>query len=146
MKIITCLSQQYYLCLLLFFHFCLTLFCGESMVPLCIAFLLKKEGFPGGSVLKNLPANAGDVGSIPGLGRFPWVGNGYPLQYSCLENSTDRGAWLAAFHGVEKSWTWLSDWAVTHAYKKCSGLLKIMKEEDRLFLTGHTNFGYYFFE
>ena len=49
-------------------------------------------GFPGGSVIKNLPANAGDVGSIPELGRSPGVGNGNPLQYSCLENCMDRGA------------------------------------------------------
>ena len=50
-------------------------------------------GFPGGSVIKNLPANAGDagdLGSIPGLERSPGVGNGNPLQYFCLENSTDR--------------------------------------------------------
>ena len=49
--------------------------------------------FPGVSVVKNLPANAGDAGSISGLGRSPGEGNGYPLQYSCLENSMDRGAW-----------------------------------------------------
>ena len=52
-------------------------------------------GFPGGAVVKNLPANAGDVGDaslIPGLGRFPGGGNGNQLQYSCLENPTDRGA------------------------------------------------------
>ena len=47
-------------------------------------------GFPGVTVLKNLPANEGNIGSIPGLGRFPGVGNGNPLQYSCLENSMDR--------------------------------------------------------
>ena len=60
-------------------------------------------GFPGGSVVKHLPANAGDagdVGSIPGLGRSPGVGNGKPPQYSCLENSMDRGAWQATVHGV----------------------------------------------
>ena len=50
-------------------------------------------GFPGGSVIKNLPTNAGDVGSIPELGRSPGEGNGSPLQYSCLQNPTDRGAW-----------------------------------------------------
>ena len=50
-------------------------------------------GFPGSSVVKNLPANTGDVGSIPGLGRFPGKGNGNPLQYSCLGNVMDRGAW-----------------------------------------------------
>ena len=49
--------------------------------------------FPDGSVVKNLPANAGDVGSIPRSGRFPGEGNSTPLQYSCLENPTDRGAW-----------------------------------------------------
>ena len=49
--------------------------------------------FPGGSVVKNLPANAGDPGSIPGPGRSPGEGNDNPLQYSCLENSMDRGAW-----------------------------------------------------
>ena len=60
------------------------------------------RGFPGGSVVKNLPAIAGDMGSIPGLGRSLGGGNGNPLQYSCLENPTDRGAWKATFHGVER--------------------------------------------
>ena len=67
-----------------------------------------KQGFPGGPVLKNLPANAGDTGdagSIPGLGRSLGVENGNPLQYSCLENFMDRGAWWAMIHGVTKSWT-----------------------------------------
>ena len=62
-------------------------------------------GFPGGSVTKNLPANAGDAGgagSIPGSGRSPGVENGNPLQYSCLENPMDRGAWWAVVHGVTK--------------------------------------------
>ena len=63
---------------------------------------LKDRGFPDGSVVKNLPANAGDAGSIPGLGRSPGVGNGNPLQYSCLENPMDRGAWQAAVHRVTK--------------------------------------------
>ena len=52
-------------------------------------------GFPGGSVVKNPPANVGDVGSSPGSGRSPGEGNGNPLQYSCLENARDRGAWWA---------------------------------------------------
>ena len=56
-------------------------------------------GFPGGSVVKNQPANAGDVGLIPG------EGNGSPLRYSCLGNPTDRGAWWAAVHAVTMSWT-----------------------------------------
>ena len=61
------------------------------------------RGFPGGSVVKNPPANARDMGSIPEMGRSPAVGNGNPLQYSCLENSMDRGAWQAKVHGVAKS-------------------------------------------
>ena len=63
-------------------------------------------GFHGDSVVKNLPGNAGDARDsclITGLGRSPGVGNGYPLQYSCLENSIDRGAWRALVHGVTKS-------------------------------------------
>ena len=60
-------------------------------------------------VVKSLPANAGDAGSIPGSGRFPGEGNDYLLQYSCLENSMDRGAWKAIVHGVAKSQTLLSD-------------------------------------
>ena len=59
-------------------------------------------------VVKNLPANAGDIrdtGLIPGLGRSPGKGNGNPLQYSCQENPMDRGAWWATVHGVAKSWT-----------------------------------------
>ena len=52
---------------------------------------------------KNLPTSAGDAGSISGLGRFPGEGNGNPLEYSCLENSMDRGAWRATVHEVEKS-------------------------------------------
>ena len=65
-------------------------------------------GFPDGSVVKNLPASAGDVRdvvSISGLGRSPGEGNGNLLQYSWLENPMDRGAWRAIVHGVEKSWT-----------------------------------------
>ena len=63
------------------------------------------EGFPGGSVVKNLPANAGDVGLIPGSGRSVGGGNDNPLQYSCLGNPMDRGAWRAIVHGVTKSQT-----------------------------------------
>ena len=57
-------------------------------------------GFPGGSDSKESAYNAGDLGSIPGWGRWPGEGNGNPLQYSCLENSTDRGAWWATVHRV----------------------------------------------
>ena len=61
--------------------------------------------FPGGWNGKESSCNAGNVGSIPGLGRSFGKGNGYPLQYSCLENLTDRGAWWATVHGVAKSQT-----------------------------------------
>ena len=59
-------------------------------------------GFPSGSVVKNLPATAGDAGSIPGSGRSLGRGNGNPLQYSCLGDPMDRGAWWATAHGVAK--------------------------------------------
>ena len=61
------------------------------------------QGFPGGTVLENPPANAGDSGLIPGSGRFPEKGNGNPFQYSCLGNPMDRGAWQATVHGIAKS-------------------------------------------
>ena len=63
-------------------------------------------GFPGGTGVKNLPANTGntgDAGLILGMGRFPRVGNGNPCQYSCLENSMDRGAWWATVHATAES-------------------------------------------
>ena len=59
-------------------------------------------GFPGGSVGKKSACNAGDLGSVPGSGRSPGEGNGYPLQYSCLENPMNREAWRATVHGVAK--------------------------------------------
>ena len=65
--------------------------------------------FPGGSDIKESPCNATDPGLIPGSGSSPEEGNGYPLQYPCLENSMDRGAWWATVHGVAKSQTRLRD-------------------------------------
>ena len=59
----------------------------------------------GGAVVKNLPANAGHLGSIPEWGRSPGGGNGNPLQYSCLENPMDSGAWQARVHRVKKNQT-----------------------------------------
>ena len=70
---------------------------------------LSALGFSGGSEGKESACSVGDPGSIPGWGRSPGEGNGNPLQYSCLENSMDRGAWQATVHGVAKSWTWLSN-------------------------------------
>ena len=69
---------------------------------------LEMWGFPGDSMVKNLPVNIGDVeylSLIPGSGRSLGEGNGNPLQYSCLENPVDRGAWQATVHGVTKSGT-----------------------------------------
>ena len=57
-------------------------------------------GFPGGSEVKASACNPGDIGSTPGSGRSPGEGNGNPLQYSCLENPMDGGAWQATVHGV----------------------------------------------
>ena len=62
-------------------------------------------GFPGSSDSKASAYNVGDLGSIPGSGRSPGEGNGNPLQYSCLENPMDQGAWWATVHGVTKNWT-----------------------------------------
>ena len=65
--------------------------------------------FTGGSDGKESACTVGDLGSIPGLGSSPGEGNGYPLQYSCLGNSMDRGTWRATVHGATKSQTQLSD-------------------------------------
>ena len=62
--------------------------------------ILDGIGFPGGSMLKSPPANVGEMSSTPGLGRSPGGGKGNPLQYSCLENLMDRGAWCIIVHGV----------------------------------------------
>ena len=71
--------------------------------------MIQSQGFPGGSDGKASARNAEGPGSIPGSGRSPGEGNGNPLQYSCLENSMDGGAWWATVHGVAKSRTRLSD-------------------------------------
>ena len=73
-------------------------------------------GLPGGPVVN--ACHAGDACSIPESGRCLGEGNGNPLQYFCLENSMDRGAWWATVHGMIKSQTWLSDWARTHPYQR----------------------------
>ena len=73
-------------------------------------------GFPGGSDGKESSCNVGDLGSIPRLGRSPGGGNGYPLQYSWLENSMNRGALWATVHGVAKSQTQLSDLAHSRCF------------------------------
>ena len=74
------------------------------------------SSFPGGSDGKASACNVGDLGSIPGLGRSPGERNGNPLQYCCLENPMDRGAWQATVHGVTKSRTRLSDFTFDFTY------------------------------
>ena len=75
--------------------------------------MLYDKGLPGGSDGKASVCNARDLGSIPGSGRSSGEGNGNPLQYSCLENPVDGGAWQATVHEGGKSWTRLSDFTFT---------------------------------
>ena len=82
---------------------------ASELVPPLSIFLFFWRCFPGGSDGKESVSNAGDLGLIPGLGRSPGEKNGYPLQYFCLENPMDRGAWQTTVHGVAKSQTQLSD-------------------------------------
>ena len=79
--------------------------------------LATKWDLPDGSNDKESTCNAGDLGSIPGLGRCPGEGNGYPLQYSGLENSMDRGAWQDTVQGITNSWTLLSNFHFSLATK-----------------------------
>ena len=72
----------------------------QEVVSACVATVLS---FPGGSVVKDSPADAGEPGSIPGWGRYTGVGNGTPLLYSCLENLMDRGPWWAPAHRLTES-------------------------------------------
>ena len=74
-------------------------------------FVNATQDFPGGSVVKNLPANARDAGSISQFRRSPGEGNSNTLEYTCLGNPMDRGAWRATVYGVTKSWARLSVWA-----------------------------------
>ena len=90
------------------FHFYSTQL--EDVIAAKIArFLLNTMDFPHGSDGKESTCNAGDLSSIPGSGRSPEEGNSNRLQYSCLENFMDRGAWWAKVHGFAKSWTRLSN-------------------------------------
>ena len=93
---VTCLHSKSLLCWPWFFFF----FFIELIHP---------KIFPYNSVGKESACNVGDLGSFPGLGRSPGIGNGNPLQYSYPENPMDRGAWQATVYGVAKSQTWLSD-------------------------------------
>ena len=91
-------------------------------------------GFPGDSDGKASACNAGDLGSIPGLGRSPGEGNGNPLQHSCLENPTDGGAWWATVHEVTKSRTRLSDFTFTFFRASSDGTVKAALATWQIFL------------
>ena len=80
-----------------------------TVMSLIFNMLHRFIGFPGGSDGEESTCSAGDLGSIPGLGRSPGGGHGNPLQQSCLENPKDRGAWWATVHGIAKSQTRLSN-------------------------------------
>ena len=90
---------------------------SKASVLQCLAFFMVQLshplGFPGGSEVKASASSLGDMGSIPGSGRSPGEGNGNPLQYSCLKNPMDRGAWGATVHGVAKSQARLNDFTFT---------------------------------
>ena len=89
---------------------------GRFFITSTTSSSVSPSGFPGGSVVKNLPANAGRPGFNPWSGRSPGEGNGNPFQYSCLGNPMDRGAWRATAHGVAQSQTQLSEYACTRAH------------------------------
>ena len=79
------------------------------LIRLCINCLPPAKGAYAASASKESACNAGHLGLTPGSGKSPGEGNGYPLQYSCLEKPMDKGAWEVTVHGIAKSWTQLSD-------------------------------------
>ena len=88
---------------------------------------------------KESACNAGDLGLIPGLGRSPGEGNDYPLQYSGLENSMDRGAWWAIVHGIAKNWTQLNNFHFHSVFNKDIFLMKV-KDVEEVILIEHMNY------
>ena len=95
---------------------------------------MRLSGFPGGSDGKESAYSAGDLGSIPRLGRSPGGGSSDLLQYSCLENSMQGGAWWATVHGVPKSRAWLSDFLFFFFSPNVSRLTKATKRKWKLYL------------
>ena len=95
------------------------MFC-ESTPPIYLSLKPQKWSidFPGSSAGKESACNVGDQGLIPGSERSPGEGNGYPLQYSCLKNAMDRGAWRATVYRITKNWTQLSNKHFLHFQKK----------------------------
>ena len=102
--------------------------------------LLFNVDLPGGSDGKASVYNAGDLGSIPGLGRSPGEGNGNPFQDYCLENPMDRGAWQATAHGVTKSWTRLSDFTFSLSTVQYSKQSPLPLDHENLILLNFVNF------
>ena len=86
-------------------------------------------GFPVAQTVKN----TGDPGSFPGSGRSPGEGNSNPLQYSCLENSIDRGAWWATVHGAAKSWTQMSDYIFSSLGSQTARVFITKRRSQRIF-------------
>ena len=98
-----------------------------------------EDCFPGGSDGKASACSVGDPDAILGSGRSPGEGNGSPLQYSCLENSLDGGAWWATVHGVTKSWTRLSDFTFFHFGGLRSRMPPSQKKKNHLKKTSRTS-------
>ena len=110
-------------------------FCCDPTIPL---------GFPGGSDGKESARNAEDPGLIPGSERSPGEGNGNPLQYSCLENPKERGAWQATVHGVTKSWTRLrTEWLTVSLLTIPFAFNYRKKKEEDIKTIGLSNWGSY---
>ena len=101
---------------------------------------MRKLGFPSGPDSKESACYAGDLGSAPALGRSPGEGNGNPLQYSCLENSLDRGTWQVTVHGVTQRWIQLSDWQ-THEESSLGRRNNHWKRAEEITLKAHTGLG-----
>ena len=106
--------------------------CCEKKKRCCVTtdthnqrFGKRKQGFPGGSVVKNPPSNAGNVGLILGLGRSPGAGNGNPLQYPCLENSINREAWRAQSMGLQRV---RHNWVTKHTQERWRKTVRIMRD------------------
>ena len=109
-------------------------------ICLCLKHFI--DSSPVAQLVKNLPANAGDagdVGLISGSGRSPGEGNGNPLQYACLKNSTDRGAWRATVHRVSDSWTQLSKHPYIHINDFICFCLKHFNDSYYLHEATHTS-------
>ena len=95
---------------------------GEAFLPALHQGKQDLRGFPGGSDGTGSACSVGDSGSIPALGRFPGEENGNPLQYSCLENPKDRGAWCTTVYEVAKSWTRLTQTHTQDLNRKLKGM------------------------